>query len=113
MKRSVAAGPHGTINGVRCKTKPDALIGSTAAAKHRKARRGTTGGDHVLGVALGPGRVDLDVVASTGRDVLDVQRSHHRTSPFGIGVSADFRRSRRSCACKTRGTGGDRPAALL
>src|SRR6267154_1738267 len=53
--------------------------------------------DHVLRVALRVGRVDLDVVAGTGRDVLDIQSSHHRTAPLVIRVAADLRqRSRRA-----------------
>src|ERR1700751_785423 len=63
------------------------------AAEHRKARRGATGGDHVLRVTVRPARVHLDVVARTARDVLDLQRSHHRSAVFGARVTGQFRQS--------------------
>lgn len=76
---------------------PNALIGRSAAAEHRETGRGSADGDHILRVALGVGHIELDVVAGTRRDVLDLQGCHHRTAPLGLGVAADFRQgSRRS-----------------
>ena len=82
----------GQINRISRLAKANALVGAdAAAAEHREVRRATRGGDHVLGVTLGVRRVDLDVVSRTGRDVLDLQRSHHRAAPLVFGVTADFR----------------------
>src|SRR5258707_12155139 len=109
MERSVAASGGRKPDRIGGRTEADALVSADApGAEHNDARRTAAGGDHVLGVPLGPARVDLDVVAGTGRDVLDLQRSHHRTAPLGFGVAADFRQTDRSCACKTRGTRGTR-----
>src|SRR5712664_536923 len=92
MQIAIAAGKRRKIDSISGRTEADALVSAdAAAAEHREARRATAGGDHLLGVALCPGRIDLEVVAGTGRDVLDLQRSHHRTAPLGIGVTADFR----------------------
>ena len=76
---------------VRRRPEADALIGPARAAEHCKARRGARGGDHVLGYALGPGGIDLDVVADAGRNVLDLQRSHHRAAPLVAGMTGNFR----------------------
>src|SRR5712664_475252 len=92
MQIAIAASKRRKIDSISGRTEADALVSAdAAAAEHREARRATAGGDHLLGVALCPGRIDLEVVAGTGRDVLDLQRSHHRTAPLGIGVTADFR----------------------
>src|SRR5882672_1475813 len=90
MQRAVAASGSRQIDRIGGRTKADALVGAARTAEHREARRGARGGDHVLRVTLGVARVDLDVVAGTGRDVLDVQRTHHRTAPLGLGVARDF-----------------------
>ena len=87
---------HRKVHSVRGHTQPDALISDAAAAEHREVRRGCAGADHVFRVALCKARVHLDVVARTGRDVLDLQRSHHRSAPLGFGVAGDFRQSGRS-----------------
>src|SRR5712664_448093 len=110
MQIAIAAGCYRKIDSIGGATEADALVGArtTSAAEHREARRATAGGDHLLGVTLCPGRVDLEVVAGTSRDVLDLQRSHHRTAPLGIGVSTDFRQGCRSCTCETRRTSGSR-----
>src|SRR6476619_6681406 len=86
----------GSIHRIARQTEADALVGWTAATKHREARRGAAGRDHVLGVALGPGRVDLDVVAGAGRNVLDIEARHHRAAPLGSGMTGDFRQRGRS-----------------
>ena len=80
----------GHIDAIGGRTEADALVAEAAVTEHRKARRGAAGGDHLLGGALGIGDVELDVVARAGRQVLDLQRSHHRAAPLGFGVTADF-----------------------
>jgi hypothetical protein len=81
-------------------TEADALVSTsnTRVAEHREARRGTARGDHGFSGTMGVGGVDLDVVACTGRQVLDLQRSHHRTAPLVFGVTGDFRQSSRNAA---------------
>src|SRR5258708_15778365 len=93
MERSITAEDRRQIDRIRRRTESDALVSAWTAgvAEHRETRRGGAGGDHVLRVTLCPGRVDLDVVTRTGRDVLDLQRSHHRTPPLGFAVARDFR----------------------
>ena len=98
------------VDAVGGRAEADALVGEAAAAEHREVRRGAAGGDHVLGGALGIGRIDLDVVARAGRDVLDLQRRHHRAAPLGFGVTADFGQVVRDSAGVQRVVG---PADLM
>src|SRR4029077_8067371 len=82
MQRTVAAIYGGQEHGIGGRTETNALVSArtVGTTEHREARRGRGRGDHVLGVTLGVADVELDVVAGTGRDVLDLQRSHHRTA---------------------------------
>ena len=91
MERTITREGGGTKASPRCedtirgRTDANSIAGSeltVGAAHHKERRRGSRGRDDVLGVTLGPACVDLDVVARTGRDVLDLQRSHHRTAQF-------------------------------
>src|SRR5439155_20277925 len=86
------------VDGVSYGTESDALVTArnSGAAEHQELRRSAGGRDHRLGGALGEGGVDLEVVARTGRNVLDLQRSHHRTAPLVFGVTADLREVVRS-----------------
>ena len=78
----------GQENRIRRLAKANALIRTQTVrvTEHREARRGTARGDHGLGVTLGVRCVDLEIVARTGREVLDLQRSrspHRPTCPRG------------------------------
>src|SRR6185295_11382313 len=81
------------VDGVSRKTEAHALVSArnTGVPEHQEGRRSAGGRDHVLGVTLGVGDVDLEVVAGARREVLDLQRSHHRTAPLVVGVAADLR----------------------
>ena len=89
---TVAAGEGPAGKPHRSSTKANALVARCSEPPNiAKLGEPPDGRDHVLGVTLGLAGVDLEVVAGTGRDVLDLQRSHHRTAPLAVGVTADFR----------------------
>ena len=106
----------GQVDAIRAGTEANALIaaGNAGVTEHREVRRTTARGDHGLGVTLRVRCVDLDIVARTGREVLDLQRSRHSTAPLVFGVTGDFREScserhrRRGC-CRKRSRYAARP----
>src|SRR5215218_355481 len=69
----------GHVNRIRRLTEADALISTrnTRVTEHHEVRRTAARRDHGLGGTMGVGGVDLEVVAGTGREVLDLQCSHH------------------------------------
>src|SRR4051812_46022121 len=83
MQGAVATGESRQVDCVRGRTETDGVIGNARGVlaalrtEDREARRSSARGDHVLGVALCPAGIELDVVAGTGRNVLDLQRGHH------------------------------------
>ena len=90
MDRTVATERGRQVNTVRGRTEGKAvarskLTGNTA--QHQERRRSARGGDDLLCITLCPGRIELDVVTSTGRKVLDLQRGHHRAAPLGIRMA--------------------------
>src|SRR6185295_10263410 len=96
-----------SIEAIRGVAETNALIaaGKAGVTEHCEARRRTAGGDHGLGVTLGVRCVDLEIVARTGREVLDLQGNVHRTAPLVFGVTGDFRQSRRdACDAGRAGT---------
>src|SRR5258708_31587740 len=97
MDRTIAAERRRQEYAVRGRTESEGAIRSKLignATQHYEAGRSTRGGDHVLGVTLGPGRIHLDVVADTPRDVLDLQRGHHRAASV-----RSFAPRRDGCEC--------------
>src|SRR6185295_15310642 len=103
----VAAANQRQIDSVGGRTETYALVsaGPAGAAKHRKAWGSRIGRDDVFRRSLGVARVELDLVAGTGRDVLDVQGRHDSAAPFAVGMSGDFRQrvlSRAGNADRTR-----------
>src|SRR5690348_10153272 len=92
MQRAVAAKGSRQIYRVRRRTETDALVGagSAGAAEHGEARRSRIGRDDVFRSPLCEARTDLDVVAGSGRQVLDIQGGHHGATPFGVGMTRDF-----------------------
>src|SRR6266404_6063078 len=97
---STAGKKPGQENRISRLAKANALVRTQTAraTEHREVRRSTARGDHGLGVTLRVRCVDLEIVARTGRDVLDLQRNVHRTAPLVFGVTGDFRQSGRNAA---------------
>src|SRR5882757_11495761 len=75
----------GEINTVGRRAKADALVAEAAASEHREVRRRGSGGDHIFCGAFGVARIELDVVTRAGRQVLDLQRRHHRATELRVG----------------------------
>src|SRR6185436_7040158 len=88
-----AGNKPGQVDAISRLAKAKALIRTQTArvTEHREARRTAARGDHSLGITLGVRCVALEIVARTGRDVLDLQRNVHRTAPLVVGVTGDFR----------------------
>src|SRR5262249_47777696 len=86
------------IHSIARRTEADALVGTETAraAEHREGWRRAGGRYYVLHVTNGVAGVDLEVVAGTPRDVLDLQGDHTRTAPLVAGMATDFGQGVRS-----------------